>query len=90
MLERDIEKKSAEAATDKGWYTFKVLSNLHKGLPDRCFIKGGHVVFIEYKKEDGKLSALQERTHRKFADHGITVYVCRSVAETMGVLDAIA
>ena len=48
MLERNIEKKSVVAGKALGFYSFKVLSSLVTGLPDRCFIGNGRVVFIEF------------------------------------------
>lgn len=90
MLESKIEKDSVKEAKKHGWYSFKVLSQLNKGLPDRAFLKDGHTVYIEYKQQGKLPTALQSRIHRDFAEHGVTVYVCTSVNETMEVLNAIA
>ncbi|MGL4516789.1 MAG: VRR-NUC domain-containing protein [Shewanella sp.] len=87
MLERDIEKQSVAAAKTAGWYSFKVLSQLHKGLPDRAFIKDGKTVYIEYKTAKGELSPLQVKVAQTFAAHGVTIHVARSVADTMEILN---
>lgn len=87
MLESKIEKDSVKEAKKNGWYSFKVLSQLNKGLPDRAFIKDGVTVYIEYKQPNKKPTALQSKIHSIFADHGIKVYICTSVSETMEVLN---
>tara|TARA_R110000782_G_C14807783_1_gene412475 strand:- start:2342 stop:2614 length:273 start_codon:yes stop_codon:yes gene_type:complete len=89
MLESAIQKDSIKAAKELGWYSFKVLSTLQRGLPDCCFIKDGDVVFIEFKTDKGKLSPMQVKIHKKFKEHGVTVYVSRSKEETIRVLDEI-
>ena len=87
MLESKIESDSKKAASKFGWWGIKLLPMLIKGLPDVMYIGHGRVVFIEYKNEKGKLSRMQIHIHKKFKDHGITVHVCRSVDETIGVLN---
>lgn len=87
MLESKIEKDSVKAATNAGWYSFKVLSQLNKGLPDRAFIKDGKTVYIEYKQPGKAVTKLQAKMHRIFSDHGVLVHVAHSVEETMGVLN---
>lgn len=88
MLEYKIEKDSVKAAENAGWSSYKLLSQLNKGLPDRLFIKNGVTVYIEYKQPGKKPTKLQSIIHRKFAEHGVTVHVCTSVSETMEALNA--
>lgn len=88
MLESKIEKESVKEAKKHGWYSFKVLSQLNKGLPDRAFIKNGLTVYIEYKQPGKKPTALQSKVHSIFAEHGVNVHVCTSVEETMEVLNS--
>lgn len=87
MLESTIEKNSVAAAKKLGWYSFKVLSQLNKGLPDRAFIKNGVTVYIEYKQPKKLPTPLQAKVHQTFKEHGITVHVCTSVDETIEVLN---
>lgn len=87
MLESKIEKDSVKEAKKHGWFAFKVLSQLNKGLPDKCFIGHGKTVFIEYKQPGKSLTALQAKVHQIFADHGVTVHVAKSVNETMEILN---
>lgn len=86
MLESKIEKESVKEAKKHGWFSFKLLSTLFKGLPDRVYIGYGKVVFIEYKQLGKNLTPLQKKVHDLFSIHGITVHVCRSVTETIEVL----
>lgn len=86
MLESKIEKDSVKAAKELGFYSFKLLSTLVRGLPDRIFIGHGVVIFIEYKNEKGKLSPMQEYIHKIFNEYGVTVHVARSVKDTKRIL----
>lgn len=87
MSESQIEAASVKAANRLGWYGLKLHCVSVVGLPDRMFIGHGKVVFIEYKTEKGALSKVQIAAHRKFAQHGITVHVARSVADTIEILE---
>ena len=87
MLESKIEKDSVKEAKKHGWFSFKVLSQLNKGLPDRAFIKDGKTIYIEYKQPSKSVTALQAKVHQIFADHGIKVHIATSVNETMGILN---
>ncbi len=87
MLESKIEKDSVAEAKKYGWFSFKVLSQLNKGLPDKCFIGHGKVVFIEYKQPGKKPTPLQSKVHQIFLDHGVTVHIATSVNETMEILN---
>ena len=87
MLESKIEKDSVKEAKKHGWFSFKVLSQLNKGLPDKCFLGHGKVVFIEFKQPGKSVTALQAKVHKIFADHGVTVHVATSVNETMEILN---
>lgn len=87
MLESQIEKAAVKAAKQLGWYSFKVLPHLHKGLPDRCFLRNGEIVFIEFKRPGGKTSKLQDKLHRDFLAHGVVVHVCDSVESAVKVLE---
>lgn len=86
MLESKIEKDSVKAAKKLGWYSFKVLSQLNKGLPDRAFIKDGLTVYIEYKQPGKQATALQSKVHQMFSDHGVKVHIATSAEETVRIL----
>ena len=87
MLESKIEKDSVKEAKKHGWYSFKVLSQLNKGLPDRAFIKNGKTVYIEYKQPGKKPKPLQSKVHQIFSDYGVKVHIATSAEETMEILN---
>lgn len=55
------------------------------GLPDRLVIWKGVTIFIEFKSERGKLSALQSAIHRQMISRGGHVYVARMPGIVEGV-----
>ena len=55
------------------------------GLPDRMVIWKGVVIFIEFKSEKGKLSALQTAIHKQMTSRGAHVYVARMPGIVEGV-----
>lgn len=87
MLESKIEKDSAKEAAKHGWISYKFLSQLHKGLPDKVYLGHGKVVFIEYKQPGKKPTKLQEKVHQDFLKQGIKVHIATSVSETMEILN---
>lgn len=75
IRERDIEAKVVKWAKDNGWLTYKFVSPSQRGVPDRIFIKGGIVVFIEFKAPGKKPTQLQAQTIKKLQAQGMNVYV---------------
>ena len=60
LLEIDIEESVCKWAEENGWLAAKLQWLNQTGWPDRTFIKGGIVAFIEFKKPGGRLSAKQK------------------------------
>ena len=81
MKESTIQKKSRDNLHRDGWYTFKIDSRAHKGIPDVCAIKNGTVRFIEFKAKDGTVSEIQKATHLLMRLHGANVEVISEVIE---------
>lgn len=83
-LESDNTSEAHKYAQRRGWFTFKVESPTFNGLPDRCYIRAGRVVWIEWKRpgrgEDG-LSAIQVVRIREMREHGAEVYVLDDLEE---------
>ena len=86
-LEKDIEKKACEWAKSQGWLTYKFTSPNRRSVPDRIFVKQGHVIFIEFKRPGGRLTSGQEREIEKLVDHGAEVHVAYSVEEVQHCLN---
>jgi len=87
MLESKIEKDSVKEAKKHGWLSYKLLSQLNKGLPDRIYIKNGKTIYIEYKQPGKTVTALQAKVHKTFNEYGVNVHVVTSVNETMEILN---
>ena len=49
-LESDNTSDAHKFAERRGWFTFKVESPTFNGLPDRCYIRRGRVVWVEWKR----------------------------------------
>lgn len=89
MLERDIEKAVKRYAESKGWLTRKWTSPGHAFVPDQIFITPcGVVVFVEFKREGGKVTPGQAREHEKLKAHGCNVHVIYSVEQGKEMVDA--
>ncbi len=88
MLEKDIEAKARKLAIADGWECYKFSSPGRRSVPDRLFIKGGRVVFIEFKRPGGRLTSGQEREIARLRAKGAEVHVCYSVEEAMDALHA--
>ena len=80
LREKDIERKCVLWAKQHGWFPIKLVGNpmARRGLPDRMFLKGGKVVFVEFKTPDGTVTPLQRLCHQDFATYGVFVYISRS------------
>lgn len=88
MLEREIEAAVCKYAKDKGFLVYKFSSPNHAGVPDRMFIAPHQRAFwIEFKREGGKLTPLQERECDKIANCNFEVYTCDSVEQGKAIVD---
>lgn len=80
MNEKQLERKCCRIAESHGWLALKMISPNRVGVPDRVMVgPGGHIIWIEFKKEGGRLSPVQDRTITKFAKLGHGVFVVNSV-----------
>lgn len=77
MRERKLEALGNKRAKERGFLQYKFLSSVI-GVPDRIYMKAGHVFFVEYKTETGVLTVRQMREHEKIKHTGIHVYVIRN------------
>lgn len=64
MSERDWQALVVDAARLFGWTAFHVLHarGMEPGWPDLVLLRDGEALFVELKREDGKVSASQGRT----------------------------
>lgn len=82
MLEKNIQQKIMQYCKDNAIVCVKVDSTSSRGWPDLTVIlTDGQVFFVELKTETGKLSALQEHTHKRIIGNKGKVYVARSLQD---------
>ena len=60
MNEQQIQTKIKRKLIERGWYVTKLIKTSTNGIPDLLAIKYGKAMFIEVKREGGKLSPIQE------------------------------
>lgn len=87
MLERDVERKIAQYAKEKGMLTYKFTSPACRGVCDRIFISEGRVLFMEIKTLTGKLSELQRRHQKVLKNHGANAVVVYGFEHGKKVVD---
>lgn len=75
MRESEIEKKVVEYAKAKGWLVYKFVSPSQRGVPDRIFIRGGEIYFVEFKAPGKKPTKLQNKVFSKIREELFEVYV---------------
>ena len=87
MSEAQDQKKCRSLAAAYGWLSYKLAAPGHRGVPDVMFIKGGRIIFVEFKNFNGKgrLSALQTRTIERMQGAGADVMVIDSMKDFMEV-----
>lgn len=81
MREEYIEMVFREDVKKRGGKAIKLAPTI-AGLPDRMVLMpGGRVVFVELKRPDGEVSAIQKARHAEFMLLGHPVFVLWSVEE---------
>lgn len=78
--EKVFERTLSKYVDDIGGMAVKLLSQFLRGLPDRMFLlKGGIVVFVEFKSTGKKPTKMQEYIHKRMQALGFPVLVVDSV-----------
>jgi len=80
MLEKKLEAKIVKIAKELGYLTYKFTSPSNRGVPDRIFISPyGHVFFMEFKSEKGKLTNLQKKVKKDIENCDIDVFTVSDI-----------
>lgn len=87
MRESEIEKKVSEYAKAKGWLVYKFVSPSQRGVPDKIFIRGGEIYFIEFKALGKKPTKLQDKVFSKIRGELFEVYIIDNVAAGKLLID---
>lgn len=78
--EKAFERTLSKYVDDAGGMAVKLLSQFLRGLPDRMFLlKGGRVLFVEFKSTGKKPTKIQEYVHKRIQALGFPVLVVDSV-----------
>ena len=72
-------------ATD--WVQYKLKSANNRGLPDRMFLKGGVILFIEFKSPGEPPTKLQKLIHGALCFAGFPVHVIDNIAQGKNLLN---
>lgn len=81
-----IEQPACEFAELHGWMHRKLSYIGRLGAPDRMFVRGGVVMFIEFKRPDGprRVSQVNEANHLR--DHGAEFHFIDSFEDACDLL----
>jgi len=87
MKEKEIERRCCKMAEQKGWIPLKLTCPNRIGVPDRVFVAPkGATVWVEFKKDGGRLSPVQKRTIAEFTELGHAVFVIFNVEQFKKIL----
>jgi Holliday junction resolvase len=75
MTEQQIQSKIKKKLQEQGWYVTKLIKTSTNGIPDLLAIKNGKAMFIEVKRENGKLSPLQQLRIQELSEAGAIVHI---------------
>lgn len=87
MRESEIEKKVSEYAKAKGWLVYKFVSPSQRGVPDKIFIRGGEIYFIEFKASGKKPTKLQDKVFSKIRGELFEVYIIDNIEQGKLLID---
>ena len=74
--EKVLEARLRTECTRRGWTALKLLSQLHRGLPDRLVLaEDGIAFFAEIKTTGKKPTRLQKHCHNQLRKLGFDVWV---------------
>lgn len=86
MVELGVEMPVVRRAEAAGWFVRKLAWVGRVGAPDRVFIKGGRVVFIEFKDKGKVPRKSQELEHDRLRAAGAEIYYCDSAIDALRIL----
>jgi Holliday junction resolvase len=81
MTEQAIQKKITDKLNKSGWFVVKLIKTNVNGVTDLIACKAARCVWIEVKKQGGKLSKLQEFTIKQMRAKGLSVIVAYGIED---------
>ena len=90
MIESRLQQKIVTLCKQNSILTYKINADAQRGIPDLLLIAPcGTVLLFEIKTQTGRVSALQERMHKKMKQNNANVFVIRSVEEAILAIDSV-
>ena len=90
VSEGEIEEELVKQVRRMDGRCYKWVSPGNRGVPDRIVVlPEGVVVFVELKRKDGRVTALQERQIDRLLDMGCDARVVRGVEGLCGFLASV-
>lgn len=86
VAESVIERAVTAEAIRLGWFQRKVKWIGRDGAPDRVYIRGGIILWVEFKATGQTLRPLQGREHKLLCEAGARVFVVDSVLSGLELL----
>lgn len=84
-----VQKPTVAYAKNLGWkLCWKMRIEGKNGCPDYWFLRRGVWVIIEFKAEDGEVSAQQERRIEELREGGQAVHIIRSAEAGRALFDS--
>ena len=77
--EQQIQAKIIKKLEAEGYYVIKLIKTSVNGIPDLLAIKNNECLFIEVKREDGKLSEVQKYRLNELKEKGIKSVVAYGI-----------
>jgi len=75
ILESKIQSKIIAKLQKEGWLCIKLIKTNFNGVPDLLCLRQGVTMFIEVKREQGKLSELQKVRVKQLREQGFEVKI---------------
>ena len=90
LSEKVLEKRLRKEIESRGGKALKLLSQLHRGLPDRLILlPGGWTLFAEIKTTGKKPTELQRHCHEQLRQMDFPVFVVDSEITLKAVLEVV-
>ena len=88
MRESVIETHLRRLVKARGGLCYKFTS-AEAGVPDRIVVFRGKTYFVELKRPDGELSAIQRWQHDRLSDAGVEVWVLWDLDAVEGFVEGL-
>ena len=76
-----VEAEFVKAMKKQGWRAYKFTSEMNRGVSDRLVTTPGQVWFVEIKRDNGKLTPLQESFKKHCLDNNLNHFVVYGVKD---------